>query len=278
MVADKSKFDRVLVDQLQCGDVIENSTNLDKNRSNSSEIHQSLKCHCETKDHSDQSLDSNDKDESGDKNQKMFNSTYLCSKPLGVNGNKIDQMIDKDDEYPNLSILQTAENTVKLKYSSSSYMQNLDNTQWNDLKRENLSIEDLIIVKEMENESVLMKIRKYLVDYQELRGISCEEYSFSTLIRILGQATGRCLFALFYVVLNIAPAILEIFLHIVRFVLDKVIYLKETENVKQIIMKMSIFAAQITCIYICLVFIFGVIVWPVIHMAFDILTKIMLYD
>lgn len=62
----------------------------------------------------------------------------------------------------------------------------------------------------MADESTIMGLRKWLVDYQELRGTSREEYTFSTLIRVIGQATGRCLFALFYVIFNIAPAVMEV--------------------------------------------------------------------
>lgn len=57
------------------------------------------------------------------------------------------------------------------------------------------------------DDSLLVRIRNYLAEYQELRGTSREEYTFSTLIKVMGQATGRCLFALFYVFLNIAPVL-----------------------------------------------------------------------
>lgn len=70
----------------------------------------------------------------------------------------------------------------------------------------------------------------------------------------------------------------QIFLHIARFVLDKMIDIKETESTQQMVTKTGVFAVQLVCIYICLVFIFGFIVWPVIRMTFGILTKIMLYD
>lgn len=53
----------------------------------------------------------------------------------------------------------------------------------------------------------LYNFREYLVNYQESCGVPRTEYSFPALIRIMGQATGRSLLALLYVMLNIIPVI-----------------------------------------------------------------------
>lgn len=151
------------------------------------------------------------------------------------------------------------------------------------------------------NEPLLLRMRNYLADYQETQGTPRDEYTFSTLIKVMGQSTGRCLEALFYVVKNILPVfevtiifvgnekfllkslltlnfIFQIFVHILRFIFDKVLDLNSTEENQQKVLKILIFMAQLLSIYICLVFIFGFIVSPVIKMAFGILAKVMLYD
>ena len=53
----------------------------------------------------------------------------------------------------------------------------------------------------------LYNFREYLVNYQESCGVPRTEYSFSALIRMMGQATGRSLLALLYVMLNIMPVV-----------------------------------------------------------------------
>lgn len=51
----------------------------------------------------------------------------------------------------------------------------------------------------------LFNIREQLASYQESNGIPRTEYPFTDLVRVMGQATGRSLVALLYVVINIAP-------------------------------------------------------------------------
>lgn len=53
--------------------------------------------------------------------------------------------------------------------------------------------------------SILITVREYLANYQELYGVPRTEYSFMVLIKVMGQATGRSLLALLYVILNITP-------------------------------------------------------------------------
>ncbi|KAL7292781.1 hypothetical protein TKK_0013609 [Trichogramma kaykai] len=126
-------------------------------------------------------------------------------------------------------------------------------------------------------DSLILRMRNYLAEFQELRGTSPKEYTFSSLIKVIGHATSRCLFALFYVILNILP-VLEILLHVLRFVVDKVIDIKGTKDAQQIIIKVTIFFIQLLCIYVCLMFIFGFIVMPIIRMGLSIISKFIFYN
>lgn len=63
----------------------------------------------------------------------------------------------------------------------------------------------------------LYNLREYLVNYQESCGVPRTEYSFSALIGTMGQATGRSLLALLYVMLNIIP-VAEVSLNNNRFI------------------------------------------------------------
>ncbi|XP_076665436.1 uncharacterized protein LOC143367476, partial [Andrena cerasifolii] len=123
----------------------------------------------------------------------------------------------------------------------------------------------------------LNNFREYLVNYQESCGVPRTEYSFSALIRMMGEATGRSLLALLYVMLNIMP-VAEVFLYILRFVLDKVISIRSSDDVQQTAIRCFVFATELFSVYVCLVFIFGFIVLPIMQMVIGIIGKIMLYN
>ncbi|KOX76668.1 hypothetical protein WN51_11021 [Melipona quadrifasciata] len=108
-------------------------------------------------------------------------------------------------------------------------------------------------------------------------GVPRTEYSFSTLINTMGRATGQSLLALLYVMLNVIPVI-EVFLHLLRFVLDKVISISNSKDFRQTITRCLVFTTELFSVYICLIFIFGFIVLPIVHMVIDIIAKIMLYN
>ncbi|XP_017796110.1 PREDICTED: uncharacterized protein LOC108577467 [Habropoda laboriosa] len=120
----------------------------------------------------------------------------------------------------------------------------------------------------------LYNFREYLVNYQESCGVPRSEYSFLALIRTMGRATGRSLLALLYVMLNIIPVV-EVFLYLLRFILDKVISIRNSKDFRQTMVRCFIFTAELFSVYVCLIFIFGFIVLPVVHMVIDIVAKIM---
>ncbi|XP_017891021.2 uncharacterized protein LOC108631543, partial [Ceratina calcarata] len=127
------------------------------------------------------------------------------------------------------------------------------------------------------NKNFLYNLREYLVSYQESFGVPRTEYSFSALIGTMGRATGRSLLALLYVILNIIPVV-EVFLYLLRFVLDKLISIRNSKDFRQTMTRCLVFTTELFSVYICLIFIFGFIVLPIVHMVIDIVAKLMLYN
>ncbi|CAK9825154.1 hypothetical protein ANTRET_LOCUS3221 [Anthophora retusa] len=117
--------------------------------------------------------------------------------------------------------------------------------------------------------------REYLVNYQESCGVPRTEYSFSALITTMVRATGQSLLALLYVMVNIIPVV-EVFLYLLRFILDKVISIRNSKDFRQAMVRCFVFMTELYSVYIFLIFIFGFIVLPVMHMVIDIIAKIML--
>lgn len=68
------------------------------------------------------------------------------------------------------------------------------------------------------------------------------------------------------------------FSFILRFVLDKIIDIRRTKNIQQIIVKFAILAMQLLSVYVCLMFILGFIVLPIIQMAVSIVAKFVMHD
>lgn len=62
-------------------------------------------------------------------------------------------------------------------------------------------------VSDKEDYNLFEKLKHYLIDYQEnVLGISSsEEYNFSALMKMMGQAMAKSLLALFYFIINVIP-------------------------------------------------------------------------
>lgn len=151
-------------------------------------------------------------------------------------------------------------------------------------------------------QNILSNCREYLANYQESCGTPRTEYSFAALIIVMAQATVRSLWAMIYVIVNIVPIIqviihkvslyhtltvrmrIEILKHkfqmfsfILRFVLDKIINIRRTKNIQRVLVKFAILAIQLLSVYVCLIFIFGFIVSPIIQMAVGIVAKFVMH-
>lgn len=68
------------------------------------------------------------------------------------------------------------------------------------------------------------------------------------------------------------------FLYILRFVLDKVISIRSSKDVQQTAIRCFVFTTELFSVYVCLIFIFGFIVLPIVQMVIGIIGKIMLYN
>ena len=66
-------------------------------------------------------------------------------------------------------------------------------------------IEQMMSFSVNKDDDTVTKIRNYLIKFQELRGMTDEDFNFYTLIKLMGQSTGCCFLALFNVMLNILP-------------------------------------------------------------------------
>ncbi|XP_078052422.1 uncharacterized protein LOC144478429 [Augochlora pura] len=139
---------------------------------------------------------------------------------------------------------------------------------WNKIHGENS--------KETDEGSYLLRIRDCLANYQESAGVPRTEYSFSTLIKALGQATSQSLLALLYVMLNIIP-VAQVFLFVLRFILDKMISIRDSKDFRQMIIRSLVFLTELFSVYICLFFILGFIILPIVQVVIGITMEIMLY-
>ncbi|EGI62971.1 hypothetical protein G5I_08654 [Acromyrmex echinatior] len=88
----------------------------------------------------------------------------------------------------------------------------------------------------------------------------------------MAQATARSLLGLIYMIINVVPVI-QMFSFILRFVLDKIIEIRRTKNIQQVAVKLTIFIIQLLSVYVCLIFILGFIVLPIVQMAIGIAIK-----
>lgn len=68
------------------------------------------------------------------------------------------------------------------------------------------------------------------------------------------------------------------FSFILRFVLDKIIDIRRTKNIHQVMIKFAILAMQLLSVYVCLIFILGFIVLPIIQMAIGIVAKFVMHN
>lgn len=70
----------------------------------------------------------------------------------------------------------------------------------------------------------------------------------------------------------------QMFSFILRFVLDKIIDIRRTKNIQQVMVKFAILAMQLLSVYVCLIFILGFIVFPIVQMAIGIVAKFVMHN
>ncbi|KAF5278615.1 hypothetical protein FQA39_LY00657 [Lamprigera yunnana] len=111
--------------------------------------------------------------------------------------------------------------------------------------------------------SILQNVRDTLAEHQEEQGIPKEEqYGFLCLLKSLLQLTLHGFFAISAMFYNLLP-LLEGLLYIVRFILDKIIEISETESKLVIAAKVVLCIFELICITLLMLIIFIFILFPV---------------
>lgn len=127
-----------------------------------------------------------------------------------------------------------------------------------------------------EDASLLENMRNTVVEFQNHHGISAEPYSFKTLLYILINCLSRAFQAAFHMIMTLLP-MSEIFIHVVRFILDHITDIVESDCWWDKITKTFLFIIQITAILCILVFVFGTILIPLCSMAIVVMWKVVFF-
>ncbi|XP_017768160.1 PREDICTED: uncharacterized protein LOC108556521 isoform X2 [Nicrophorus vespilloides] len=122
-------------------------------------------------------------------------------------------------------------------------------------------------------ESVVMTLREPIADIQEKRGISRNQhFSFIDLMTAMFNHTYYACMAIVTMVIGLMPLV-EGFLLLVRFVLDKVLEINDTENMCEKIFKSVIFLGELIIIFIFVTIVLTVVLLPVYHLVRYVLHK-----
>lgn len=120
----------------------------------------------------------------------------------------------------------------------------------------------------------LQTVREPIVDYLEARGISRTEYvSLVSLVTSLCTTAYTAAITILVMLWNLSP-LMDGIVYFVRFVLDKLIEIFETQDHKEKILKSVIFAGEVIVILFILFLIMGLIFMPVYVLTARIETKI----
>ncbi|XP_072386979.1 uncharacterized protein [Diabrotica undecimpunctata] len=120
----------------------------------------------------------------------------------------------------------------------------------------------------------LRSVRSPIVNYQESRGVPRnEQISFINLITSLCTHAYTAIITILVMLWNLVP-LLDGFVYFARFAVDKLINIFETQDSKEKIMKMAIFAGEIIVILFIIFLIIGLIFMPVYLLVARIISKI----
>lgn len=120
----------------------------------------------------------------------------------------------------------------------------------------------------------VLNFREDLADFQETHGLPrTRDYSFLSLTLALAQETGRALYAVFIMITELFP-VLAILSLILRFTLDKLLEILETEDSVVQVKKITIFIIQLIAIIIPVYITIGTIIAPLIYLVFSIFKKL----
>ncbi|XP_044259479.1 uncharacterized protein LOC123007989 [Tribolium madens] len=134
-----------------------------------------------------------------------------------------------------------------------------------------------MVIKEMSAEpfvNFLRRVRSPIAIYQEPKGISkSEQYSFIDLVKTLCQQAYMAVLVILTMFYNMLP-LFEGFTCIVRFILDKLIDIFETQGTWEKSVKSLIFTGELVVLFILFYFTITLLLIPIIHFFFIFVCKI----
>ncbi|KAG5875711.1 hypothetical protein JTB14_012409 [Gonioctena quinquepunctata] len=120
----------------------------------------------------------------------------------------------------------------------------------------------------------LRSAREPIIVYQETRGVSRNEnITFLTLITSLCTNAYTAAITILVMLWNLVP-LLDGFVYLARFVMDRLIDIFETQEQKEKIMKATIFLGEILVIFFLIFLMMGLILIPVYVLTARIVSKI----
>ncbi|XP_044757301.1 uncharacterized protein LOC123315608 [Coccinella septempunctata] len=112
----------------------------------------------------------------------------------------------------------------------------------------------------------LQKIRDPLADYQEQKGVPREElYSFLSLLTTLCQHSYNAFVVIFAMLYNLSP-MMDSILCVLRFLLDKMIEISQTQNLQERTHKVLIFVGQLSVLGAVGFMIYTLIIFPIVNL------------
>ncbi|CAH1373807.1 unnamed protein product [Tenebrio molitor] len=120
----------------------------------------------------------------------------------------------------------------------------------------------------------LRRVRSPIANYQEPRGISrVEKYSFTDLVKALCQHAYNATLTILTMLYNLMP-LLEGFMYLLRFMLDKLIDIFETPRAGDKAIKSALFVGELVILFFLLYFIISILLIPIIHFTLLFINKI----
>ena len=121
----------------------------------------------------------------------------------------------------------------------------------------------------------LRMVRDQLTQFQERRGVLPEENNFFNLLAVMATQGGQALYAVFTMFLAFLP-MATIFIHLVHFVIDRVLDISTTRRQKDYLVKGGIFILQLVVLYFAVSFVMAAIFSPIYRMQCTIVKKMFL--
>ncbi|KAI5746715.1 uncharacterized protein LOC103509767 [Diaphorina citri] len=130
--------------------------------------------------------------------------------------------------------------------------------------------------RETISKSFFVNLRDSLVKFQVSQNIPAEAYNFISLITTICTLGCKAIHTIFIMIMALFPMI-EILVHISRFLIDHLLDILHTANRQEKIRKWLIFFIEISVIFCLVIFIFGSVLLPLWSLGILIVYKIMCF-